>query len=587
MLKSFFDRNNMKKYITSRIIASFSISLFYLLSIYFTCGMWFETNDDVFIAELLSGKLTGAPEYHCTFVSPIVTYPLSFLYSLSANIPWWGILIWGILLFSLFISLFSIMFQSENITKFICGILMTLGISTACIHIFGQSQFTSAAMILAIAGYIVLFGLKNNKYSLIIFIFCELLSCAVRDSSMMIIQPMGFCFIVGYILFENFTHKNKSFKKDCKYIFTYFISVILIICITKFASFSSFSSEKWHTYLNFNTARVYLFDYQEQISYENLSDILMKYNISQTDYEQYLNYRNWYPEIFISDEFVSELLPRLEDLRNDVSTNSSCIFGFFQLIFSSNQFWHIHQLTAILFLLTILLSILYKKYYFLIPSIFTIGGYLLGIFFLSYRNKYALRVMIPYYYGALLFSILLLWTLLFHKTKNSKNVSSKTQLFAIALTLSVILIPSFYIGKNQFAYIRRQNHLVNTNNYVDLKEIMDYCNSHPENHYITDMSYERLISTDIFCSDFYSPSNFIYSGSWYSCAPSMVNHGKEYIGDNDLFYLVYEGQEIKGLDGAEFYASKMCSDLVEYDTFKLSGGATIHVYRIANNSELK
>ena len=100
-----------------KILFSVIVSAAFILLTYFTCGIWFETNDDVFIAEMLSGKLTGVPEYHCPYVSSIITLPISLLYRAFAGVPWWGIFLFTLLLLSIFIIVFCLVSKGKNLIQ--------------------------------------------------------------------------------------------------------------------------------------------------------------------------------------------------------------------------------------------------------------------------------------------------------------------------------------------------------------------------------------------------------------------------------------------------------------------------------------
>ena len=53
----------------SIIFLSLCITGFWILLIYAKTGIVFETNDDRYITEILSGTLTGSPEAHATHVN--------------------------------------------------------------------------------------------------------------------------------------------------------------------------------------------------------------------------------------------------------------------------------------------------------------------------------------------------------------------------------------------------------------------------------------------------------------------------------------------------------------------------------------
>ena len=60
-------RNVMqKKYL---LFLAFLAAAFWILLAYYKTGIFFETNDDRYISEILSGTLTGTPEAHTTHVN--------------------------------------------------------------------------------------------------------------------------------------------------------------------------------------------------------------------------------------------------------------------------------------------------------------------------------------------------------------------------------------------------------------------------------------------------------------------------------------------------------------------------------------
>ena len=57
--------------------------LFFIL-IWKSAGIYFETNDDKFIAEILSGAVTGEPDGHVVYINYLLSYLLSLV---SDSIP--------------------------------------------------------------------------------------------------------------------------------------------------------------------------------------------------------------------------------------------------------------------------------------------------------------------------------------------------------------------------------------------------------------------------------------------------------------------------------------------------------------------
>ena len=76
-----------KKY---RIPAALCLAALWIFLIYHFTGIFFETNDDRIITEILSGSMTGSPEAHTYYVDYILGFLLSSLYNMTTAIPWYG-----------------------------------------------------------------------------------------------------------------------------------------------------------------------------------------------------------------------------------------------------------------------------------------------------------------------------------------------------------------------------------------------------------------------------------------------------------------------------------------------------------------
>lgn len=645
-----------------KIIFSVLVSAAFILLIYFTCGIWFETNDDVFIAEMLSGKLTGVPEYHCPYVSSIITIPISLLYRAFAGVPWWGIFLVSLLFISVFINVFCVVSKGKNLLQILLFTCIEMCIFIAGIHVFGQAQYTCVAIVLAFAGYAVhLSGgeysgnniadnnvdnnvaagvSKRNTFALIIFVICELLACALRDSSMILVQPVCFCALLGVEFYRRSLRQNikaeenpkekqnekqnekenqklsttQNAEKSIKYSATNLLkriifalaSVIIIILAVKLVSLITFDSPEWKTYLKFNEMRTYAMDYQEKIPAERFSDILDEYGVSMDDFEMMTDHKIWFADGNLSDECLDKLIARYKELKHSAPDFGRIFEAVKQLLFTSSEFWNMHRITAFLFLLVLVFIILSRRPKDLISLGLIFAGYLFGIIFLAYRDRFVLRVMMPYYMGTMLMLSAFLTTMISqmlagidslresftqeeahpdsesHMKKPEQR--SRISLIVTGILGLALLIPVFISGRAQFAYVRAQNHNVNSAYLQTMKEISDYCNAHPENSYVLDMGYARFISTDIFETEYYKKANYIYSGSWYSNAPTLMKYSAEYVG-KDLCYLVYEAQEFIGKEGTEYYARKLNTQPMEEDSFKLVNGATMHVYRIEQAAE--
>lgn len=580
-MNSLFKRINeypLFKKIWFKIVFSILFSSAFLFVVYKTCGIWFETNDDVYISEILSGKMTGECEYHIPYISMLLTFPISILYSHFPQVAWWG----GFVLFTLFcsisISIFSLFCKCEKLSQIVLsGFLFSCTVILG-LHCWGQVEYTSAAILLASSGYMALIGIKNKKARIVLFFLCELVSVCMRDSAMMLVQPLGFSIFAGYSFLLFFKEKKSNVKdlifSTLKKVVPYGILVGLFIVILPLIKHFEFSDKEWNTYKKWDDACVYLFDYTSSIPYTEVNDILSKYSISEEEYSQFLNYRIWYKNYKFSDECVNELLPRLKALRSAEASDLNLISATQQLLFTSKEFFGIHKIVLILFIALSFFCLIVRRREYLIPAFCLFLGYLIGIIFLGYRNRFVLRVMFPFYYSTVIFLLFIFISIAV--IYSQKNIIKNVLSIAFVSLFAYLCLSK---GRIEFSYIRRQNELVNHINMSTMSEIADYCNTNSDKKYIVDFSYARDISTDIFETDYYSPVNFIYSGSWFGTAPTYVSHSNDYLGDNEFSVLVYEAQEWKGLDGLSLYEYLNGSEGILDEKFVLSTGATIWVYR--------
>ena len=573
----FFDCKNRKTFVVSRIMISAAISISFIWAIYQTCGIWFETNDDVFISELLAGKLTGVSEYHFTFLNILVAYPISLLYGLNSSVPWWGLFILTLLFSIIFLITFSIFYKVNSIRSFMIGLPITLSILLISIYFICQAQFTSAAMLLAICGYIVLLFFFNHRIMFFVYILLEYIACVTRSSAMMIIQPMGLGLIGAKLVVEFWSQKDR-WKRIILSFLKCVIPMALIIGITQSVQYVSLHTEDTELYKLSDDVLVYLVDYSTKIPYSELEPVFVKYGFSEEDYENYFEYRYLYPDNRLTKECYEELIPLLKAYRKNEFSWNRLRESTAQLLFSSSQFWHFHQCTLVLFIVALFVCLCIKARNWIFPLATVFCGYCVGIVALAYRDRFVLRVMLPYYFGAYMFVSAIIFLAL---TQNHEKLHrNKLQVIISIIAISIVLGGAFSVGKQFFCYGRRQNQVVNKQYFDTMKEISSYCDNNPNRHFLLDNGYSRFISTEIFEREYYQKSNYIYTGSWYSKTPSVERFGEEYLKERDFYYLVYETQEWIGLEGADYYMSSYNAlpELVE--KFKLTNGATIWVYHI-------
>ena len=163
----------MKKY---HILISVCMAAVWIFLINRFAGIVFETNDDRMITEIFSGAMTGAPEAHAYYVDYILGFILSSLYSITADVPWYGGMLALFQLLCWFFIADAFLSRCENkrdvlFSLLCCGVLYGAGF-----YIVSSIQFTSTAAMLAITGYVCLLLYPQGKGRYILLLMFELLA---------------------------------------------------------------------------------------------------------------------------------------------------------------------------------------------------------------------------------------------------------------------------------------------------------------------------------------------------------------------------------------------------------------------------
>lgn len=143
-------------------------------------GVYFETNDDRIIAEILSGVHSLTPDPHTIHENYLLMLPLSLLYKITSGVSWYG---WSLLLChatAWFVTESSFLSRCKNWKDYLAVLIGLSGLFLGSLELIGRIQFTSTAVILAISGYIALYLEENRKKGYVLFFVTELLAFCVR-----------------------------------------------------------------------------------------------------------------------------------------------------------------------------------------------------------------------------------------------------------------------------------------------------------------------------------------------------------------------------------------------------------------------
>ena len=223
------------------IIAEILFCAFIFWLAYLKAGLWFETEDDAVIHNLLSGFITGKPEWHTLYNSPLLTVPMTWFYSIAPGVPWWGALLLLCHGLSILIPLDAIIKKSKNLFNTLTYSIGFVFCVISFWYVRSRIQHTSTAMLLAIAGYVALV-LYEEKKNLWVFGILEFLSYVIRPEAMEIIQPIG----LGLVIASLVVNDEKLVKNIKKVLLP--IGILLgIILVGMISNKIAYSRIEWDT----------------------------------------------------------------------------------------------------------------------------------------------------------------------------------------------------------------------------------------------------------------------------------------------------------------------------------------------------
>lgn len=523
-----------------RLLWSAGIALFYILIVWKVAGIYFETNDDKYFAEILSGALTGAPDPHTIYMNFFLSWPLSLLYRITVRIPWYGIML-IMCHFAVYTSLLqSIGIRMKTVKGYVISVGLMLCFCLINAYVTLNIQWTSTAALLAVAGYVCLLLREDSKKGLMMFFFFELAAFLLRDQAMLMIQPLGGAAYLGICL----TGRKEGWKKCLMRMAGMILTVAVILIIGFAGNLIGYHGKGWKEYDRFNQAGLEMFDFYGMPAYEEVKPILDEYEVTRAEYEAFNSYvtLDW----DVSTECVEALA---EYAKNRYNVKMDMMSRLRQAWEKLGAEKHLIELRVVIvaWLVVLLWAILWKRFYLLLP----LGGVMLGRLavwgYLIYGGRLLHRITRPLLAGEIiLLAALLVWDYSsgYRNPQSGLMGVNVRQKGFLAVSAAIFAVCCFFSGKLQYsaavAVIGGQEVYIQ-----GLVEIEDYCRMHPENRYLLDAWSFGFYRGGVFETRIYGPQNCVYSGGWFSNSPVLYQHMEQYLGryDRDICLIIYETED--------------------------------------------
>lgn len=551
-----------------RLLWSAGIAMLYILAVWKVAGIYFETNDDKYFVEILSGALTGAPDSHTVYMNYFLSWPLSMLYRINVRIPWYGIML-ILCHFAIYTALLqSIGTRMKSVKGYIFSVGLVLCFALINMYMTLNIQWTSTAAMLAVAGYVCLLLREDCQKGLLLFFFFELAAFLLRDKAMLMIQPLGAAAYIGICLIG----RKEAWKERFKRVAGMILAAGVILVIGYVGSLIGYRGKGWEDYDRFNQAGVEIFDYSGIPVYEEVKPILDKYEVTRAEYEAFCNYvtLDW----DVSVECAEELADYAKNRAGMKTDMVSRLEQAWEKLGAEKYLVELRVAIAA-WLVLLLWTVLWKRFYLLLP----LGGIALGSLvvwgYLIYEGRLLQRITKPLLAGEIiLLAVLLIWDY----SRQESTVKQKGFLAAGAVIFAVCCLLS---GKQQ------RNEAVAASgwqkDYIQgLVEVEDYCRMHPENRYLLDAWSFCYYRGDVFETRICGTQNCVYSGGWFSNSPILYQHMEQYLGryDKDICLIIYETEDaLESRPIIALLTEKFGSAPVLEDKFTVSHGGSYLVLR--------
>lgn len=549
-----------------RIPLSAALAVFMVGAVCLKTGIYFETNDDRLIAEILAGVIGGEPSAHTVYVNYLLSFPLSCLYRLTTEVPWYGICLIFFRLLSFFLILDSVLGRCRGRIQTILATGVTAAFFLLNIYTVGMIQYTSAAAMLAASGYVCLLLCQNRRKGLFLFAAASALAFLLRSDAMLMIQPMGMAVYAGTVLME----RGASGKQRVLRVMQAGVVIAAVFLAGEGSNALAYRGEGWKKYNSFNDANVYLFDYYGKPPYDEVTDILSKHGVTKAEYEAYVNYV--IPDWDISPECAWELAEYAAQHSKGKSV-LEVLQDFFGRLWKDDN-WQLSRIAVLLCIAAAICIVLFGKYHLLIPLAFLESAKIILWTYLLYRGRTPMRITFP----LLLCEIALLLVLIMNAALETTRVK-KWKSAVLLGVCGIFCFLCFLSGRQQYRYVEQENRGMKIF-MQGFAEIEEYCRQRPENKYLWDaysLSYYKGSALD---GKTYGKRNGMVTGSWYANSPVALEAMKQYLKPDGrgIYLIVAEDGRGEAHPALVYLEEKTASEALLEDRFTASHGGEYLVY---------
>ena len=303
-----------------RLILLFSVVfnlLAYLAVIAIYPPVWY-TNDDYRMMTIASGAYTGTPSADIVFMRYPIGLMLSALYSLTTQVPWYGLFTMLCMFVPSCIFCYYIVKKAymKNYTLFgVC--IYALAFLFLIRKYICLPQFTLTSAFMGTGAIVLIYEMPSSKNirHIVFAVICAVLSFSIRSKAFYLLLPLIALIVIVRLVNEKGTKIWKPFLSVCLATLVLCGSVYAVDCL------AWNRSEEYQNFKEFNKARSEAFDYGSIPSYYDNMPFYVENGISE------VTYRALSARYFDVDDSVdAETLQTIADYIDEVRSQSGSFF---------------------------------------------------------------------------------------------------------------------------------------------------------------------------------------------------------------------------------------------------------------------
>lgn len=500
-------------------------ALVFLAVISITPPTWY-TNDDYRMMTIVSGAYTGTPSANIVFMRYPVGAMLAGLYSLTTQIPWYGLFTMVCMYVPSCIFCYYFIKKAYLKKMTIVGVVLYALLFLFFIRKYiCLPQFTLTSAFLGIGAIVVIHEMpsKRNIGHILLAVLCCVISFSVRSKAFYLLLPLIGLIVVLRLLNEKGAKLWKTFAA------VGLATVILCSAVAVVDHVAWNSSEEMQYFKRFNTARSQVYDYGGVPGYYAHRPFYLENGISEVTYRalsaRYLD---------IDDGVDAETLELIADYNEELRTSAQSTWGRLKYAVKETiEYWVDsgdevvkYSAVCVFVMLGIILVLAAKrsKIHLLFPA--AVAGVLLETIYLKFSGRLVVRVLDMLLIALGVVGCLVILDLMQPRTKPFREYTAalrrnRSKLVSASLvTLSVVGVVMAILACQYTALRDKYNSVTQTQN-SRLDGLKAYAALYPDSFFFYDSS------------DFISCTDYVFAtygegqilnhdslGSWNTCSPT-------------------------------------------------------------------